>query len=1125
VTKLASEKLLTVDEVAEFLNVSKMTVYRMIRRGEIAYRKIGGQFRFDPAIATGMRSRKAIPTSKLGTPGSTLRSEDAWIAKFVPMFSEFIKQHFEIFKPDFVIMNHRKAARFFEVADLIPLEYADKTVYWTAFRWISDDKLHSMLQGKRVLILDEMAQRARQLKRLRDYFEKYGAEVRTVALTSRKSCITDGTLLDSQLISCMTLEDYEFSYMAANMLNAAILGSLPLDTDHVKFILSLIAKSLGRQDIEELAASIGETYFLPPPVNRRELVCLTIELLDCFDWSRLRLPSDIRKEGVCKIRVFYDEETKKLHIIPVIFPKLVVKTDDILTIVGKTGEPWSPYMAVPSDFKDLSIETQVELLHRLLINYSSVQLGLIAMSNIMKLLPDGFVGPENITVEYEDWIKVLGPELGHEIQKPIENDSEQGIRKLFLLPRDKRESLDCRVKASYELGKHASSMKKDVDDLVEITCERMIAELRKRLKVNETRGMAFSEFQEVLKDIDLHLISRAIDILLDAGIIKPSFEVRKMDESTYVCMRTYSLSEFGSWFEGPKAFTTEDIAERKIAKILLYSLQRFVSNGLRPRSGTVQKIFANLQHDWDYMRFEPLFLGWVPYVYGPMVLVPKKRAPFGGYSSLRQYAEEQNLVDPKSIKFDIWKPSRAIQEDALFEEMEPEEVDFLEGLLDIYRAIYTAGDDENTNVLRTLAACRNRRLTYICTFEELEIWIELVKTLIARVEREICELPSIFEAKNDQHTIEPILEDIANAHHQLKDKIDRYRTLDVTKEKIKKILANHPRRSLARAVLEKIEVPIDLSDELPYPVGRLMLYEPIVGCFSSLLRQGFSSLGLAQDTRREKIDYYSGKEKNVAFYSDKLIGLCPELSSMKDKLDEFEGLVKLGKRTPLIGAAVRQIFDQLLTILRRDIPSPPTPQKNYVFRIDPESFRKKILEATSALKDPDHLLCVVIDAHGFVPWSEKLAKQLNTEPDTIRESLQKAVHQATADIAAKMNPIHFIPLGGDGALLTFSDYEQGLSFSCQLQANLSRDFVSFVKIGVDMGDPKADYGAPYGKAFITAYYLTDKIGLSPGQIAVTQEVFSLLNETLKKRCSLLGKYTLRTRQQPIDVFKVDWTAS
>lgn len=157
---------------------------------------------------------------------------------------------------------------------------------------------------------------------------------------------------------------------------------------------------------------------------------------------------------------------------------------------------------------------------------------------------------------------------------------------------------------------------------------------------------------------------------------------------------------------------------------------------MEPKDGLVQKVFTNLQHDWDYRRFDPLFLGWVPYLYGPMVIVPKKRAPYGGFYSLQGFATKQNVVDSGSIKSGLWRPNSAITEDKLLEEMEPEEVDFLEGLLDIYRTIYLAGDDETTNILRTLAACRNRRLTYICSYEELTIWRENVGTLTDRIERE-----------------------------------------------------------------------------------------------------------------------------------------------------------------------------------------------------------------------------------------------------------------------------------------------------------------------------------------------------------------------------------------------------
>ena len=41
-----TDNLMTVNEVAEYLKVSKYTIYRWIKRGKICYTKIGGSLRF-----------------------------------------------------------------------------------------------------------------------------------------------------------------------------------------------------------------------------------------------------------------------------------------------------------------------------------------------------------------------------------------------------------------------------------------------------------------------------------------------------------------------------------------------------------------------------------------------------------------------------------------------------------------------------------------------------------------------------------------------------------------------------------------------------------------------------------------------------------------------------------------------------------------------------------------------------------------------------------------------------------------------------------------------------------------------------------------------------------------------
>ena len=43
----ASERLLTVDEVAEYLNVDKFTVYRLLARKKLPGFKVGNQWRFN----------------------------------------------------------------------------------------------------------------------------------------------------------------------------------------------------------------------------------------------------------------------------------------------------------------------------------------------------------------------------------------------------------------------------------------------------------------------------------------------------------------------------------------------------------------------------------------------------------------------------------------------------------------------------------------------------------------------------------------------------------------------------------------------------------------------------------------------------------------------------------------------------------------------------------------------------------------------------------------------------------------------------------------------------------------------------------------------------------------------
>ncbi len=1118
-------KLITVGEVAEFLNVSRMTVYRMIKRGQLRAERIGNQFRIDPLSVPGyLEGEKKPIEEQIPHRKSWGHLQNAWFQKYRPLFLSFVVHQLLEFKPDWIIAVHRKGARFFEALALIPNEYRDKVLYSSAFHWLTEGKLHSGLRGKKILIFDETIQRGRTLSKLRKFFESYGAQVRTIVLVRRRRCMDEGTLQDFKVISCVDLNDRDFAYMVARMLEMITLHSIPLDTDHFRFELKLGEMPVQIHDLEEILASIGPIYFLPSPVNGNELSCYTVEQIDLFDWEKLRLPTWIRKEGVCKIRIYYDPKSKTLHIIPVIFPEAELDSKRALDLIQTIDEPWSPYLIVPEDFSELSEEIQCEMLCRLFTGYCSVKLGLSFLSDFVKLAPQLLKNLQEISVECEDWKKIWGRDLGENIDKVVHSDIEQALLRLRTLPEIRMQHVRKRKShvSNYLTVDSTEIAEKDV--LIEMACQETIKTLRGDIGSKEKCCLSFSELQSAMPSIGLPFLSRAMDILLDGGLIKPDFEVRRLDFA-FRGLRVYSLSEYGSWFDDAKAYANKEIANRKLARIVPYVFQRLMKQVDSLSKGVekvlTQKVFVNLQHDWDYRRFDPLFLGWSPYLYGPMNLVPKKRSPYGGYYSLRQFAEEQKLIDNKLINRGIWAPRQNLGIDEVLDELDPEEADFIEGFIDIYATIYSDGRDETTNILMTLAACRNRKLTYICGFEEVKLWKQNVEAFLDIIERNISYFPRVTENVQKEETLEPLLESIANPHAQLRDKIDRYRHLAELKEQLKVMLTPHPRSSLARGLLERIEVPVDLSDQQPYPVGRLVYYEPVIGIFSNILRQIFSSLKLAYDTRPSIINEKTKDEKNTSWYVKKLVASLPELNQSQELFDRIVYMVDSQQVENELVEILKEIYSKISAALDRDLPPPRSPQASYFFRVDPQAFRKKMLELTSAVKsDVNQLACVVVDAHGFVPLSEWIAQKLDVNPDDVRGALQKCVLSHAQKLSDGC--IHFLPVGGDGALVTFASADEAYRFSCRLQGSTDRVIPRFVKIGIAWGDPRADFGAPHGSAFITAYYLTEKIGLSPGKIAITEDVLNRLSDLNQTKCKSLGQHELRNEAEPIRVHEVEW---
>lgn len=52
------EQLMTVAQVAEYLNVSRNTVYNMLKAGRLSGSKPSGDWRFDPAVVASLKAAR-----------------------------------------------------------------------------------------------------------------------------------------------------------------------------------------------------------------------------------------------------------------------------------------------------------------------------------------------------------------------------------------------------------------------------------------------------------------------------------------------------------------------------------------------------------------------------------------------------------------------------------------------------------------------------------------------------------------------------------------------------------------------------------------------------------------------------------------------------------------------------------------------------------------------------------------------------------------------------------------------------------------------------------------------------------------------------------------------------------
>lgn len=1096
-------KLISVTDAAELLGKHPMTVRRWASEGRIESRRVGGQWRIMRAAVEAVLGLGGDPAMDHALPHPHEIKND-WIQRRRTQFQAFVHGQTEQFRPDYLVLVDRKG-RLFDSLSLIPPHLADKVLYPSALHWMSDD---DALRGKRIIVLEESIQRGRNLRRIRESLESHGAEVLSLTLIRRRSLFESGELVEPTAVTCLDLSDQEFAHATAQI--SAVLQSdvICLDVDHFPACQIRLKSVATREAVATALGSLGRLFLLPTPSPGLRVDCFTVDAPNFFDWSKLRLPRSVTEEGVLKLRVYHDyrTETPVLYIVPVVFPEASFTKDEVSLIAQSGDEAWSRYIIIPEKWNTFSTEAKVELLFRCLVIYCSTQLLLQALPHLRSIADD----------------------LPLDLSRDALSVTDQGLSRTFgsietaeLADRTRRELTESWEKITqpswHPVEPTRSSVwqavgdtlddSKDVDDLFRILTSFPHS-------TDPTCGLSRTELLAALK-WDADRLSRVFDFALDRGLLKPLVEIRGVD-GHYRCLRTYRATEYGSWRSGSEARTPEALAAKRISLIIPYVLDRLMSKGGSLSKGVPDmlrdKIFTNLQHDWDVEKFGPLYLGWAPHFFGPLPNVPALNRPSGGFQSIGQFAIDRGVCELKSV--DANHPERKLllpRNDVPWrEKFEAQltgiERDYLEGLIDIYYAVYHAFE-ETGDPLTTLASCRNRFLTYVCGFQDLVLWRENMELALEQMDLN-------FGNPKPPSCIK-ILERATAARKQVEDKLRRYGRLDEAKSTLSQRLKDYPRAALAQSILQDFDPPT-VDDNEPYPLGRMQGLTPLLEHVTTLVHLVATKLGMAVDKRSK-----SHRSRNCQFYIAKLREAYPEFVSneLADGVTRFDK----GEREPTLIDLLRELFVQVTRFIGRQLKDP----QDYSTHDNPaDKLLAGILEATSSAPDSDDTGILLIDIMAFVSMSVLSAEidglSLEDAAAEVRTKVREKLMDTLDDLS--LEPKFMDPVGGDGWLIVHDDVDALIDLACRLNRTRSATLggISF-KISITHGNPKRiTSGASVGRGFIKAYYVAEKSGMLGGTVRLTEEAAARVSsQSLRDLLKTIGTFELRSFD-PCELYELQW---
>jgi len=613
----------------------------------------------------------------------------------------------------------------------------------------------------------------------------------------------------------------------------------------------------------------------------------------------------------------------------------------------------------------------------------------------------------------------------------------------------------------------------------------------------------------------------AFDNDLDTGTAKPLVWVDQVERDGVQIIkvwRGFSRGEFGPWFEWQRpVLSHQDIVIQRTLGFGPTVVQNFLkkTGESQMKATHFDKVFANLQHDLREDAHDLFYLGWRPYKYGPVPVVPVVSSS-GEFMEFQRFLVDTGcLIETKERHgTQVWRRySPASDVEVPWHELYKLRTgsvtrSHVAGLVRLYAAIQKECDTTRPSTpgvssmsflqdpLVVLSAARNEKIAYTCGWFEVHDWRakgELLFALLGGI--------ATVQARSSKPFLKKHLEDFAAAARLLFDKIEMYRNLPYLRQQIVNLLS-HADFEAGEVLLETIDPSPKFDAQSEWPMRNLEWACRIMRAFSSMIRQVLTPCGLDVDERTglEKIDD-KGLPKDAFYYLNELLINCPELRVLEDDLRTGITDSAKGYLTEDISKCLFRTFSFILEMFdqQQRIPDPrPQCERNR----ERCQARSDIVTALKGIEMPQPYALAISDIKNL-RHLPRLGDILGISYEDAMDNLLLWVEKIARDVAKRHANIHFGGRTADSIILVGLDVDEVYLSTLDLIKDTTRclcqiDYNQFalfglLRTGIAWRDDRMSDEYIGVQPGLAAYELANIHGQALGAINVTKAVLDRLS--------------------------------